>query len=52
MKMSFIFYFFFTSAAYIQVYLRLDFFMEANNMNLDLAAPKGAVWSWFILFAI
>ena len=27
-------------AAYIQVHFRLDFFMEANNMNLDKTAPK------------
>ena len=31
------------SVAYIQVHFRLDFFMEANNMNHDQAAPKGAV---------
>ena len=30
----------FTSAAYIQVYFSLDFFMEANNMNPDLG-PYG-----------
>ena len=40
------------SVAYIQVHFRLDFFMEANNMNHDQAAPKGAVWSGSILFAI
>ena len=40
------------SAAYIQVHFRLDFFMEANNINPDHTAPKGAVWSGFILFAI
>ena len=34
---------FFTSAAYIQVNFRLQFFMEANNMNPDQTAPKGAV---------
>ena len=26
--------------------------MEANTMNYDQTAPKGAVWSGFILFAI
>ena len=40
------------SAAYIQMYLLLDFIMEANNMNPDQTAPFGAVWSGFILFAI
>ena len=33
---------FFTSAAYIQVPFRLDFFMEANNMKPDQTAPLGA----------
>ena len=28
----------FMSAAYIQVHFRLDFFMEANNMNPDQTA--------------
>ena len=28
----------FASAAYIQVHYRLDFFMEANNMNPDKTA--------------
>ena len=28
------------SAVYIQVHFRLDFFLEANNMNPDQAAPK------------
>ena len=28
------------SAAYIQAHFRLDFFMEANNMNRDQTAPK------------
>ena len=36
------------SAAYIQVHLRLDFFMEASNMNPDQTAPKGCP----ILFGI
>ena len=27
------------SAAYIGVYFKLDFFMEANNMNPDQSAP-------------
>ena len=27
------------SAAYIQVHFRLDFFIEANNMNFDQTAP-------------
>ena len=32
-----------TSAAYIQVHFRLDFIVEANNMNLyNLTAPK--IW--------
>ena len=30
----------FTSAAYIQVHLKLDFFVEANNMNPDQTVPK------------
>ena len=30
-------------AAYIQVHFRLEFFMEANNMNPDQTAPKGSV---------
>ena len=34
----------FTSAANIQVHFRLDFFLEANNMNPDQTAP--------LLFAI
>ena len=29
------------SAAYAQVYFRLDFFMEASNMNPDQTASKG-----------
>ena len=29
----------FTSAAYIQVLFRLNFFMEAYNMNPDQTAP-------------
>ena len=33
----------FTSATYIQVCAKLDFFMEANTMNLDQTAPLGAV---------
>ena len=33
----------FTSAAYIQEHFRLDFIMEANNMNLDQTAPKDIV---------
>ena len=40
-----------TSAAYIQMHFRLLFIMEANSMNPDQTAPKGAVWSGFILFA-
>ena len=40
------------NAAYIQVHFRLYFFMEANNMNPDQAALKGAVWSRSILIAI
>ena len=31
------------SAAFIQVHLRLVFIMEANTMNPDQTAPKGAV---------
>ena len=30
----------FTSAVYIQVHLRLDFFMEANSMNPDQTGPN------------
>ena len=33
----------FMSAVHIQVQVRLDFFMQANNMNPDHTAPKGAV---------
>ena len=40
------------SAAYIQVYLRQDFIMEANTKDPDQTASKGAVWSGSILFAI
>ena len=32
-----------SSVAYIQVYLRLNFFMEANTMSPDQTAPLGAV---------
>ena len=32
-----------TSAAYVQVHSRLDFIMEANNVNHDQTAPDGAV---------
>ena len=32
--------FLFASAAYIQVRFRLDFIMEANNVNPDQTAPK------------
>ena len=39
----------FTSAAYIQVCFRLDFFKEANNTNPYQTAPEGA---GSILFAI
>ena len=42
----------FTSAEYIQMHFRLDFIIEANNMNPDQPAPLGAVWSGYILFAI
>ena len=42
----------FTFAAYIQVHFRLDVFMEANIMHPDQTAPKGAVWSGSISFAI
>ena len=40
------------SAAYIQVFFRLDFFFEPNSMNPDQTATVGAVWSGSILFAI
>ena len=42
----------FTSAAYIQVHFRLDYFMEANNINPDETAPSWAVWFGSMLFAI
>ena len=32
-----------TSAAYIQVHFKLDFFMEANNMNPDQIVHLRAV---------
>ena len=35
-----------SSAVYIQVRLRLDFFMEANNMSPDQTAP----WDLGLLF--
>ena len=43
----------FTSAAYNQRHFS-DYFLitEANTMNPDQTAPKGAVWSGSILFAI
>ena len=41
-----------TSTAYIQVYFWLDFIMKANTINSDQTAPRGAVWSGSILFAI
>ena len=41
-----------TPVVYILVHLRLDFFMEADNMDLDQTAPLGAFSSGFILFAI
>ena len=31
------------SAVYIQAHFRLDFFMQANNMNPDQIAPKGEI---------
>ena len=34
---------FFTSAAYIQMHLRLLLIMEANIMYPDQTAPKGAL---------
>ena len=40
------------STAYIHKYFKLVFIMAANIMNPDLTAPKGAVRSGFILFAI
>ena len=42
----------FTSAAYIQTQFRLDIFTEANNISPGQTAPKGAVRSGSILFAI
>ena len=32
--------------------IQTNFFMDANTMNPDQTAPKGAVWSGVILFAI
>ena len=32
----------FISAAFIKVHFRLDFFMEANNMNSNQTAPEVA----------
>ena len=34
------------------MHFRLDFFMEAINMNPDQTAPKGADWSGSIWFAL
>ena len=39
----------FMSAAYIQVYFRLDFIVEANTMNPDQTATKKVVKSRVIL---
>ena len=41
----------FMPAAFFQVHIKLDFFMDANTMNPDQTAPFGAVWSGSILFA-
>ena len=38
------------SAASNQVHFKLDFIMEANNMDSDQTARLGAVWSGSILF--
>ena len=45
------------SSAYFVSYInsyagKKTFTSEANTMNPDQTAPKGAVWSWFMLFAI
>ena len=40
------------SAAYIQVHFRIDFFYGSKQYDPDQAAPKGAVWSGFILSAV
>ena len=37
---------------YIQMHFRLPLVIDANTMNPDQTAPKEAVWSGFILFAI
>ena len=34
------------SAAYIEVHFRLDFFMEANNMNPNQTATKEQFLIW------
>ena len=38
------------SAAYIQVHFRLDFYMEANNMNTDQTAPLLLFFFFFLLY--
>ena len=43
---------FVTSAAYTQMHFKNIFIMEANTMNPDQTAPKGAVWSGSIVFAL
>ena len=40
------------SAAYIQVHFRLDFFMEANNMNPDKTAPLRSSLIWVHIVCI
>ena len=40
------------SAAYIQNALQNTLTIEANSMNPDQTATLGAVWSWFIVFAV
>ena len=42
----------FTSDAYIQAHFKLDYIMDANTIGPDQTAPKGAVWSGSLLFAI
>ena len=42
----------FMSAACIQVHFKLDSILEGNTINPDQTAPKGAVWSGSMLFAI
>ena len=44
--------FFFLHSCIYKYALHTAFIMEANSMKADQTAPRGAVWSGYILFAI